>query len=110
MDVTALFTADQCIHQGGDDAMYMSKEIPTSSHLTMTGNHLHTVPILGRNTEESVLRISVPVMTGYEATVRIRKSGVWLLIIAMIAYALKRDMELCLEKAVDGYIAKPVNR
>ncbi|EXL94465.1 histidine kinase osmosensor [Fusarium odoratissimum] len=110
MDVTALFTADQCIHQGGDDAMYMSKEIPTSSHLTMTGNHLHTVPILGRNTEESVLRISVPVMNGYEATVRIRKSGVWLLIIAMIAYALKGDMELCLEKAVDGYIAKPVNR
>ncbi|EXA32903.1 hypothetical protein FOQG_12770 [Fusarium oxysporum f. sp. raphani 54005] len=89
--------------------MYMSKEIPTSSHLTITGNH-HTVPNLGRNTEESVRRISVPVMNGYEATVRIRKSGVWLLIIAMIAYAVKGVMELCLEKAVDGYIAKPVNR
>ncbi|KAI7770074.1 hypothetical protein LZL87_014086 [Fusarium oxysporum] len=71
---------------------------------------LHTVTISGRNTEESLLRISMPVMNGYEAIVRIRKSGVRLLIIAITAYALKGDMELCLEKGVDDYIAKPVNR
>jgi CheY-like chemotaxis protein len=71
---------------------------------------LHTVPILGRNTEQSLLRISMPVMNGYEATVRTRKSGVRLLIIVITAYARKGDMELCLEKGVDDYIAKPVNR
>ncbi|KAH6871341.1 hypothetical protein B0T10DRAFT_553427 [Thelonectria olida] len=37
-------------------------------------------------------------------------SGVRLPIIAMTAYALKGDMERWLEKGVDDYIAKPVNR
>lgn len=54
--------------------------------------------------------ISMPVMNGYEATVRIRGSGSRVPIIAMTAYALKGDMEHCLEKGVDDYIAKPVNR
>ncbi|KAH6973244.1 putative histidine kinase TCS1p [Ilyonectria destructans] len=57
-----------------------------------------------------LMDISMPVMNGYEATVRMRHSGVSLPIIAMTAYALKGDMERCLEKGVDDYIAKPVNR
>ncbi|KAH7118466.1 histidine kinase-like ATPase [Dactylonectria macrodidyma] len=57
-----------------------------------------------------LMDISMPVMNGYEATVQIRNSGVRLPIIAMTAYALKGDMERCLEKGVDDYIAKPVNR
>ncbi|KAH6953956.1 hypothetical protein BKA56DRAFT_237425 [Ilyonectria sp. MPI-CAGE-AT-0026] len=57
-----------------------------------------------------LMDISMPVMNGYEATVRIRNSGVRLPIIAMTAYALKGDMERCLEKGVDDYIAKPMNR
>uniref|UniRef100_A0A8H7N599 Histidine kinase n=1 Tax=Bionectria ochroleuca TaxID=29856 RepID=A0A8H7N599_BIOOC len=54
--------------------------------------------------------ISMPVMNGYEATVWIRSSGSRVPIIAMTAYALKGDREFCLEKGVDDYIAKPVNR
>ncbi|KAJ4215501.1 hypothetical protein NW757_014691 [Fusarium falciforme] len=57
-----------------------------------------------------LMDISMPVMNGYEATVQIRNSGVRLPIIAMTAYALKGDMERCLEKGVDDYITKPVNR
>ncbi|KAH7140507.1 GAF sensor hybrid histidine kinase, partial [Dactylonectria estremocensis] len=57
-----------------------------------------------------LMDISMPIMNGYEATVQIRNSGVRLPIIAMTAYALKGDMERCLEKGVDDYIAKPVNR
>ncbi|KAF9777227.1 hypothetical protein IL306_004495 [Fusarium sp. DS 682] len=57
-----------------------------------------------------LMDISMPVMNGYEATVRIRKSGIRLPIIAMTAYALKGDMERCLEKGMDDYMAKPMNR
>jgi osomolarity two-component system sensor histidine kinase TcsA len=57
-----------------------------------------------------LMDISMPVMNGYEATVRIRNSGIRLPIIAMTAYALKGDMERCMEKGMDDYIAKPMNR
>ncbi|KJZ69128.1 hypothetical protein HIM_11475 [Hirsutella minnesotensis 3608] len=57
-----------------------------------------------------LMDISMPVMNGYEATVHIRNSGVRLPIIAMTAYALRGDMESCLEKGADDYIPKPVNR
>ncbi|KAL5603540.1 hypothetical protein FOVSG1_006290 [Fusarium oxysporum f. sp. vasinfectum] len=57
-----------------------------------------------------LMDISMPVMNGYEATARIRNSGIRLPIIAMTAYALKGDMERCMEKGMDDYIAKPMNR
>jgi osomolarity two-component system sensor histidine kinase TcsA len=57
-----------------------------------------------------LMDISMPVMNGYEATARIRNSGIRLPIIAMTAYALKGDMERCLEKGMNDYIAKPMNR
>jgi osomolarity two-component system, sensor histidine kinase TcsA len=57
-----------------------------------------------------LMDISMPVMNGYEATVRIRNSGIRLPIIAMTAYSLKGDMERCLEKGMDDYIAKPMNK
>lgn len=57
-----------------------------------------------------LMDISMPVMNGYEATAQMRNSGVCLPIIAMTAYALKGDMERCLEKGMNDYITKPMNR
>jgi osomolarity two-component system sensor histidine kinase TcsA len=57
-----------------------------------------------------LMDISMPVMNGYEATLRIRRSSIRLPIIAMTAYALKGDMERCLEKGMDDYIPKPMDR
>ncbi|KAL4725732.1 hypothetical protein ACLX1H_007884 [Fusarium chlamydosporum] len=57
-----------------------------------------------------LMDISMPVMNGYEATARIRSSGIRLPIIAMTAYAFKGDMEGCLARGMDDYIAKPMNR
>ena len=57
-----------------------------------------------------LMDISMPVMNGYEATGQIRRKGIKLPVIAMTAYALKGDMEHCLDKGMDDYIAKPMNR
>lgn len=82
-------------------------------HITVVSNGAQAVSTLSAAPDAFdliLMDISMPVMNGYEATVRIRNSGVRLPIIAMTAYALKGDMERCLEKGVDDYIAKPVNR
>ncbi len=57
-----------------------------------------------------LMDISMPLMDGHEATARIRDSRLTVPIVAMTAYALKGDMERCLEKGMDDYIAKPINR
>lgn len=63
------------------------------------------------NTYDLVLMdVNMPVMDGHKATIHIRNHGLRLPVIAMTAYALKGDMELCLEKGMDDYIVKPVNR
>lgn len=54
--------------------------------------------------------VSMPVMDGFEATAKLRESGVTLPIIAMTAYALAGDRERVLEKGMDDYIAKPMNK
>ncbi|VUC23745.1 unnamed protein product [Clonostachys rosea] len=81
--------------------------------ITVAGDGSQAVSILaseGHVFDLIFMDISMPVMNGYEATVWIRSSGSSVPIIAMTAYALKGDREFCLEKGVDDYIAKPVNR
>ncbi|KAM4058187.1 response regulator receiver domain-containing protein [Hirsutella rhossiliensis] len=82
-------------------------------HITVVSDGAQAVSTLSAapNAFDLILMdISMPVMNGYEATVQIRNSGVRLPIIAMTAYALRGDMESCLEKGADDYITKPVNR
>lgn len=44
-----------------------------------------------------LMDVSMPVMDGHKATVQIRNRGLHIPIIAMTVYALKGDMEKCLE-------------
>ncbi|KAJ6442747.1 two-component system protein A [Purpureocillium lavendulum] len=82
-------------------------------NITVVSNGAEAVSTLSASPEAfdlCLMDISMPVMNGYEATVQIRSKGFQVPIIAMTAYALKGDMERCLEKGVNDYLAKPVNR
>jgi len=61
-----------------------------------------------------LMDIQMPVMNGYEATSIIRekesKKGIHIPIIALTAFAMKSDEDLCIKAGMDGYISKPFKR
>jgi PAS domain S-box-containing protein len=61
-----------------------------------------------------LMDVQMPVMNGYEATKIIRqlefKKGIHTPIIALTAYAMKSDKDVCIEAGMDDYISKPFKR
>jgi len=61
-----------------------------------------------------LMDVQMPVMNGYEATKVIReiesKKGIHTPIIALTAYAMKSDKDICIEAGMDDYISKPFKR
>ncbi|KAI1290530.1 hypothetical protein F5Y03DRAFT_378227 [Xylaria venustula] len=57
-----------------------------------------------------LMDVSMPVMDGFEATAKLRGSGVKIPIIALTAYALAGDMEKVLKSGMNDYIAKPMKK
>lgn len=77
--------------------------------VTIADNGQIALDILdGRNFDVVLMDIQMPVMDGYEATVKIRKElQLNIPIIAMTANALAGERERCLELGMDEYITKP---
>jgi osomolarity two-component system sensor histidine kinase TcsA len=57
-----------------------------------------------------LMDISMPVLSGLEATMEIRKMGLRLPIIAMTANALKDDVDEYFKKGMNDYVPKPADR
>ncbi|KAI1739984.1 hypothetical protein F4680DRAFT_420877 [Xylaria scruposa] len=83
------------------------------SQIDVVGNGAEAVSMLNDSSDMYdliLMDISMPVMDGFEATAKLRESGVKLPIVAMTAYALAGDMEKVLKNGMDDYIVKPIDR
>ena len=57
-----------------------------------------------------MMDIKMPIMNGMDATIEIKKINPGIPIIAVTAYALAEDRELCLKNGCDEFVTKPINR
>ena len=65
---------------------------------------------LENNFDIIFMDMQMPNMNGYEATQKIKSSGIKNPIIAVTANAMEGDERACIEAGCDDYISKPVNR
>jgi two-component system sensor histidine kinase/response regulator len=82
-------------------------------HVTLTQNGRDAVQLVQQKSFDLVLMdIQMPVMSGVEATRKIReveqRTGAHIPIIAMTAHAMAGDAERYLSSGMDGYVSKPI--
>ncbi|MDD4651925.1 MAG: response regulator [Methanothrix sp.] len=104
-DLRILVAEDNPVNQ--KVALSMLKRIGYRADVAING--IEALKALERQHYDVVLMdVQMPEMDGFEATRRIRSSGIKTRIIAITAHALNGDREACLSEGMDGYISKPI--
>jgi CheY-like chemotaxis protein len=57
-----------------------------------------------------IMDIRLPIMSGLEATKKIREEKITVPIIAQTAYAMSEDKAKCLAAGCDDYVSKPIHK
>ncbi len=57
-----------------------------------------------------LMDITMPVMDGFEAILRLRSEGHQVPVFALTAYSLDEERQKCLESGFTGHISKPIDR
>jgi PAS domain S-box-containing protein len=86
----------------------------TGYHFEIVGNGRKALDALGKlNPRMILMDVSMPEMSGLEATAAIRRleadRGGHVPIVGVTAHALKGDRERCLEAGMDDYLPKPIS-
>jgi len=82
---------------------------PTGIRIFRAYNGLEVMSIFNQHKLDLILMdMKMPLMTGYEAVIKIRESNKKIPIIAQTAYAMLGDKDKILEVGCNDYIAKPI--
>ncbi|MDP4935043.1 MAG: PAS domain S-box protein [Salibacteraceae bacterium] len=77
-------------------------------NVTMANNGFEAVELSKNKTFDVILMdMQMPIMSGIDATISIRNSGINTPIIALTANVIKSDLDHCIEVGMDDYITKP---
>lgn len=93
-------------------AIELLKDTGIKIDIAVNGQEALTMVTNGDKKYDLVLMdIQMPIMDGYEATLRIRsdKRFTYLPIIAMTAHAMQEEQQKILEAGIDAHITKPIN-
>ena len=102
------------VEDGKINQIVITKMLLDAGATTKVAEHgkaaIETIESSEKEFDVVLMDMQMPVMDGYEATLRLRQKGYKKPIIAVTAHALTGDIDKTLQAGCNGYISKPVDR